>query len=57
MKIELTPEGRQAALRLRAIDEMRSRIIPVQEARRRFLAAGGRLTNFRRYAEARQSEQ
>ena len=57
MKIELTTEGRQAALRLRAIEELKARTITVKEARGRYLAGGGDLLTFLRYAATYQSQQ
>ena len=64
MKIELTLDGRLAALRpppsalrLRAIEELKARTITVKEARIRYLAGGGDLLTFLRYAATYQSQQ
>lgn len=58
MKIELTLDGRLAALRLRAIEELKARTITVKEARIRYLAGGGGdLLTFLRYAATYQSQQ
>ncbi len=57
MKIELTLDGRLAVIRLRAIEELKARTITVKEARIRYLAGGGDLLTFLRYAATYQSQQ
>jgi hypothetical protein len=52
MQIELTRKGRLAAIRVRAIQQMKDRAIPVEEAQGRYLAAGGKVCDFRLYVAA-----